>query len=104
MGYNVLLIPIAAGVLYPAFHIQMPPWIAGACMAFSSVSVVLSSLMLRYYRRPAAATATTLRSVTTSSSPPPCAAGPGAAIDSPRGLKCDPEPLVGYKCDPEPLG
>lgn len=52
MGYNVVLIPVAAGVLYPFTHIRLPPWLAGMCMAFSSVSVVLSSLMLRRYRRP----------------------------------------------------
>eukprot|EP00879_Flechtneria_rotunda_P014522 GHRR01015176.1.p2 GENE.GHRR01015176.1~~GHRR01015176.1.p2 ORF type:complete len:206 (-),score=55.86 GHRR01015176.1:603-1220(-) len=52
MGYNVVMIPIAAGTLYPEFHVQMPPWVAGGCMVFSSVSVVLSSLLLRRYKPP----------------------------------------------------
>lgn len=52
MGYNVVMIPIAAGVLYPATQIAMPPWMAGAAMTLSSVSVVCSSLLLQYYRRP----------------------------------------------------
>ncbi|KAG2433084.1 hypothetical protein HYH02_012788 [Chlamydomonas schloesseri] len=53
MGYNTLMIPVAAGVFYPAVHMQLPPWLAGLCMAFSSVSVVASSLLLRRYKRPA---------------------------------------------------
>ncbi|KAK9810274.1 hypothetical protein WJX72_007760 [[Myrmecia] bisecta] len=52
LGYNVTMIPVAAGVLYPCIQMQIPPWIAGGAMAFSSVSVVCSSLMLRSYKRP----------------------------------------------------
>jgi len=54
LGYNLTMIPVAAGCLYPSLHFQLPPWIAGACMALSSVSVVGSSLLLRRYQRPRA--------------------------------------------------
>lgn len=45
--YNIIGIPIAAGVLYPAFGILLNPVIAGAAMGFSSVSVVLNALRLK---------------------------------------------------------
>ena len=48
--YNVIGIPIAAGVLYPAFGIQLSPVVASAAMAMSSVSVVSNSLRLRRFR------------------------------------------------------
>jgi len=48
--YNVVSIPIAAGVLYPFNGFLLNPIIAGAAMAFSSVSVVTNSLSMRRYK------------------------------------------------------
>ncbi len=49
-AYNTILIPVAAGLLYPVAGILLSPMLAGAAMAFSSVSVVSNSLRLRTFR------------------------------------------------------
>ena len=49
-GYNVILIPIAAGALYPVAGILMSPMFAGFAMALSSVSVVSNALLLARWR------------------------------------------------------
>lgn len=52
-AYNVLLIPVAAGLLYPFFGITFRPELAGLAMALSSVSVLTLSLLLKGYVPPA---------------------------------------------------
>ena len=49
-GYNVLGIPLAAGVLYPTFHLLLTPWLAAAAMALSSICVLGNSLRLRSWQ------------------------------------------------------
>jgi Cu+-exporting ATPase len=48
--YNVLGVPLAAGVLYPFFGLLLSPIVAAAAMSFSSVSVVGNALRLRTLR------------------------------------------------------
>lgn len=52
MAYNLFALPFAAGLLYPFTDWTLPPAFAGLMMAFSSVSVVMSSLLLRTYVKP----------------------------------------------------
>jgi len=49
-AYNVLGIPLAAGLLYPASHVLLSPWLAAAAMALSSVCVLGNSLRLRAWQ------------------------------------------------------
>jgi P-type Cu+ transporter len=48
-GYNLVLVPVAAGVLYPMWGIQLSPILAGLAMALSSASVVANSLRLKRF-------------------------------------------------------
>ena len=52
LGFNVLFIPLAAGVLYPSIKLKLPPEVASICMAASSLSVLTSSLALKWYKSP----------------------------------------------------
>ena len=53
-GYNLLLVPVAAGALYPLWGLTLSPILAGMAMALSSVSVVMNSLRLRRFEAPSA--------------------------------------------------
>ncbi|HVO77760.1 MAG TPA: HAD-IC family P-type ATPase, partial [Methanomassiliicoccales archaeon] len=48
-GYNTAGIPIAAGILFPFFYVLLPPIVAAAAMAFSSVTVVSNAALLKRY-------------------------------------------------------
>ncbi|GAA5513027.1 copper-transporting P-type ATPase [Deinococcus carri] len=51
-AYNIILIPVAAGVLYPAFGVLLSPVLAAAAMGFSSVFVLTNALRLRGFQPP----------------------------------------------------
>ena len=61
-AYNIVGIPIAAGVLYPLFEISFSPMIAAAAMALSSLSVTTNANRLRSYQRPVLAASEASRS------------------------------------------
>ncbi len=49
-GYNILCIPVAAGVLFPAFHIALTPMISAFAMSLSSICVVSNALRLKAFK------------------------------------------------------
>ena len=49
-GYNIVLIPVAAGLLYPIWKVTLNPMLAAAAMAFSSISVLLNALRLKRFK------------------------------------------------------
>lgn len=86
--YNVMGIPIAAGVLYPNFGILLNPALAGLAMALSSVSVVGNALTLGFYRRRLLADRQ-LRSAASHAVVLPFPSGKGPGVRSPHSMQAE---------------
>lgn len=50
--YNILAVPFAGGLFWLITKYMLPPWVAGIAMVFSSISVLISSLLLKWYTKP----------------------------------------------------
>ena len=62
-AYNIVLVPVAMGALYPFLHLQLSPVLAAGAMALSSVSVVTNALRLRNFEPPIVDTTSRQREV-----------------------------------------
>jgi Cu+-exporting ATPase len=95
-GYNIVGIPIAAGVLYPRFGLLLSPMLAAVAMALSSLSVVLNANRLRTFKPPklAAVTPTLAAPVREDVSEAPRSQGSGPAPDQPAETQDGQRPRV----------
>ena len=103
LAYNAIGIPVAAGILYPAFGIRLSPIIAAAAMALSSLSVVTNANRLRRYHPaplPAAAPAEVTPQVETGSAHSPGTAEHGGAQHGHSRPPASPGAAAGTATDP----
>jgi Cu+-exporting ATPase len=102
-GYNIIGIPIAAGVLYPSFGLLLSPMLAAVAMALSSLSVVLNANRLRSFKPPQLAriAPTPAAPVRVEVSEASRSDGSGREPDSKPGLKMVKDPVCGMEVDPQ---
>jgi Cu+-exporting ATPase len=102
-GYNIIGIPIAAGVLYPRFGLLLSPMLAAVAMALSSLSVLLNANRLRGFKPPqlASVAPTPAAAVRVEVSEASGSDGPGRESDSKPGLDMVKDPVCGMEVDPQ---
>jgi Cu+-exporting ATPase len=102
-GYNIIGIPIAAGVLYPRLGLLLSPMLAAVAMALSSLSVVLNANRLRSFKPPQLAhvAPTPAAPVRVEVSEATGLDGSGREPESRPGLKMVKDPVCGMEVDPQ---
>jgi Cu+-exporting ATPase len=106
-GYNLIGIPIAAGVLYPRFGLLLSPMLAAVAMALSSLSVVLNANRLRSFKPPQLASV----APTPAAAPVRVEVSEASRSDASRrepdgrpGLEMVKDPVCGMEIDPRQAG